>query len=139
MELESLAYVILAGHSALIEVALTLLVIAVGIMSGVMAFIVRKIWKIQTEDIPALESDVNSLSEQFRGSEDQNDLGFTGLTQQQINEMQEQMDDIQEYIEKSEERRREEHREVRQALKTVIGVLEDHDFNGDLPNKEDLD
>lgn len=124
--------------AALADALIALLVSLVGILSGVIAWLVRKIWKVKTQDVSENTAEIRSLKEQMRGANG-NDSGFMGDIKDSVENLETTVDHLQDTIEEQEETRKRRHLEVRLALKKVIEVLNENDMNGDLPEPDDLE
>lgn len=114
--------------------------VLIAVLSGVIAWLSRKIWQIKTNDVPSLDERVSDIESIIIGvEEDQTDQGMRVEVDKRFSNLEDKLDSLNENISEAEERRREEHREVRRALIKVIEVLDRHEsINGDLPDKEDL-
>lgn len=125
----------------IIAAAATILAAFLTILAGIVGWLVMKIWQIQNEEVANNTKRIASIEEQLRGvSDDDSDQGFTGMTQQQFQQLNNQMEEMHSLLEEAEEQRRQEHMEVRKALMAVIDVLHEHeDINGNLPDKEELE
>lgn len=124
--------------STLLIVSATILTSIMFVMSGVVAWIVKKVFELKTSDIPESESRINSLEEQFRGAPG-SDEGFAHSTSEEIEDIENKLDCIESMLEDAEDMRRRNHAEVNSAIGDIIYVLEDHGFNGDLPNRDQFD
>lgn len=128
--------------AGLVEVGLAVisfLGILVAILSGVIAWLTRRVWELKTKDLTLMDERVKEIESIIIGvDEDKTDEGMAVEVDNKFSTIEDKIDALNENFENSEARRREEHREVRRALVKVIKVLDEEDINGDLPDEDDL-
>lgn len=119
---------------ALVAIAVAL----VGVLSGVIAWLVRKLWKIKTEDVPEADKRIDTIEQMIEGTE--STPGFVQDMRADMEEVSQEMEDLKRLVEDSQRRRQVEHEEVREVLIDIIEVLKEQEgINGRLPDKEELD
>lgn len=110
-----------------------------GVLMAVIGWLVRKIWKLETSEIPNNEERISSLEEQIRGAPGENGGGFIQMSDEQLDSLEEKFEHMEEMLEEAKRDRRRTHAELSDALADIIYVLEEEGFNGDLPDTEDFE
>lgn len=120
--------------SALITAVASLLGVAIVLLSGIIGWLAKKVWHIETEQIPRIES----LEEQMRGAPG-SDSGHVENTNERFDEIEKQLHELQSMMEEAKWDRERTHYELSSALADIIYVLEQEGFNGGLPDRDNFD
>ena len=116
-----------------------ILLVFVSLGAATMAWLVRKFWRLTTQRIPELESDVQMIKNSYFGvPEDASDEGKPARLQEDIEEIMDKLEDVHEDQRKISRRQHQDHAETRRFLLAITRTLKKHDINGDLPDEEEI-
>ena len=147
MDLDLLVYFLTDAYHALplqlsdsqFDTFTKILLVFVSLGGATIAWLVRKFWKLTTQTIPDLESDIQTIKNSYFGvPEDESDKGKPARLQEDIEDIMDKLEDVHEDQRRISRRQHQDHAETRRFLLAITQTLKEHDINGNLPDEDEI-